>query len=111
QLKPESAEVRALALVRMVPGSARNWIAVNAVQQSSPNKKYENSICSKTNSLFAFATRSPSHCTGAGYHLRVDSRPGPRNAFLRRGNGVHCWQPKSWRALSKWPAQFDVQRA
>ena len=25
-------------LVRMVPGSARNWIAVNAVQQSSLNK-------------------------------------------------------------------------
>jgi hypothetical protein len=26
-------------LVRMVPGSARNWIAVNAVQQSSFNFK------------------------------------------------------------------------
>ena len=26
-------------LVRMVPGSARNWIAVNAVKQSNFNKK------------------------------------------------------------------------
>jgi hypothetical protein len=26
-------------LVRMIPGSARNWIAVNAIQQSSLNKK------------------------------------------------------------------------
>jgi hypothetical protein len=26
----------------MVPGSAQNWIAVNAVKQSNLNKKYEN---------------------------------------------------------------------
>ena len=52
-----------------------------------------------------------SHRTGAHRRRRVDSRAGPRNAFMRRGNGVHCWQRKSWRALCKWPAQLDVQRA
>ena len=39
---PESAEVRPLFrsdFVRMVPGSAWNWVAVNAVQQSNLNKK------------------------------------------------------------------------
>jgi len=46
-------------------------------------KKYENSICSKTNSLLAFEARSASCRTGAGYHRRVDSRAGPRNAVVR----------------------------
>src|SRR5438034_6807736 len=83
---PESAEVRPLFKApreKLVPGSTRNWIAVNAVQQLSLNKKYENSRCSKTNSPLAFAARPASDCTGAGYHLRVDSRAGPRNARLR----------------------------
>jgi DNA-binding CsgD family transcriptional regulator len=35
-------------LVRMVPGSARNWIAVNAVRQSKRNEtKNDNSTCKK----------------------------------------------------------------
>jgi len=35
-------------LVRMVPGSARNWIAVNAVRQSKRNEtKDDNSTCKK----------------------------------------------------------------
>ena len=44
QLEPESAEVRPLLqkrLVRVVLGSERNWIAVNAVQQSNLNKRKE----------------------------------------------------------------------
>jgi len=41
QLEPRVSPSKAAVpkrLVRMVPGSARNWIAVNAVQQSSLNK-------------------------------------------------------------------------
>ena len=44
-------------------GSARNWIAVNAVQQFSLNKKYDNSTLKKINRPVAFAARFPSHST------------------------------------------------
>jgi hypothetical protein len=46
-------------------------------------KKNHNSIYSKTNSPLAFAARSPSHRTGAGYHRCVESRAGQRNAPVR----------------------------
>ena len=42
QLEPRVSRSEAAVpkrLVRMVPGSVRNWIAVNAVQQSNLNKK------------------------------------------------------------------------
>jgi hypothetical protein len=42
QLEPRVSRREAAVqkrLVRMIPGSARNWIAVNAIQQSSLNKK------------------------------------------------------------------------
>jgi hypothetical protein len=50
----------------MVPGSARNWIAVNAVQQSSlnkknENKKYDNSTFKKIKRPVAFAAGFASH--------------------------------------------------
>ena len=47
----------------MIPGSARNWIAVNAVQQSTSTKKtkYDNSTLKKINRPVAFAACSPSH--------------------------------------------------
>jgi hypothetical protein len=49
----------------MVPGSARNWIAVNAVKQSSltknENKKYDNSTPTKFNRPVAFAACFSSH--------------------------------------------------
>ena len=54
QLEPRVSRSEAASskrLVRMVPGSARNWIAVNADQQSSlnkiENKKYDNSPLKK----------------------------------------------------------------
>src|SRR2546423_9416612 len=46
-------------LVRMVPGSARNWIAVNAVQQSSLNKRNETKNMT-TLHLRTLTVRSPS---------------------------------------------------
>jgi hypothetical protein len=49
----------------MVPGSARNWIAVNAVQQSSLNKKYDNSTFKKIKRPVAFAAGFASHPAGA----------------------------------------------
>src|SRR5205814_9346859 len=45
QLEPRVSRSEAASskrLVRMVPGSARNWIAVKSVQQSILNKKNEN---------------------------------------------------------------------
>jgi hypothetical protein len=53
---PESAEARPLfkRLVRVVPGSARNWRTVNAVQQPNLNKKYDNSTLKKINRPLAF---------------------------------------------------------
>src|SRR5438552_7067768 len=45
---PESAEVR------MVPGSARNWIAAHAVTHNPASTKYDNSTLKKIN-------RVPSH--------------------------------------------------
>jgi hypothetical protein len=49
----------------MVPGSARNWIAVNAAKHSKPkkneNKKYDNSTLKKINRPVAFAERFLSH--------------------------------------------------
>src|SRR6266581_1362510 len=44
----------------MVPGSARNWIVVNAVQQSSLNNKYDNSTLKKIKRPLAFAARRSS---------------------------------------------------
>src|SRR6476620_11776 len=52
-------------LVRMVPGSARNWIAVNAVQHSflnkNENKTYDNSTVKTLNRPVASAARFASH--------------------------------------------------
>jgi hypothetical protein len=47
----------------MVPGSERNWIAVNAVEQSSLNKKtkYDNSTLNKINRPVTFAARFAFH--------------------------------------------------
>src|SRR5882757_6414769 len=52
----------------MVPGSARNWIAVNAAQQSSlnkknKNKKHDNSTVKKIDRPVALATRFAFHPT------------------------------------------------
>src|SRR4030095_13215744 len=47
-------------------------------------------ICRKANSPFAFATRSPSHRTGAGHHRRADTRSGPRHAPVGRDVGNYC---------------------
>src|SRR6266700_4606040 len=44
----------------MVSGSRRNWIAVNAVQQSGLNKRYDNFTLRKINRPVAFAARFPS---------------------------------------------------
>jgi hypothetical protein len=41
----------------MVPGSARNWIAVKNNQQSSLNNKYDNSTLKKFEHPVAFAAR------------------------------------------------------
>jgi Chaperone of endosialidase len=56
---PESAEMRPLvkAPLGTVPRSARNWIAVNAVQQFNPNKNKRKNM--KTLSLTKSAGRSP----------------------------------------------------
>src|SRR5438309_11505802 len=48
----------------MVPGSARNWIAVNPVQQSNLNneiRKYDSFTVKNINRSVAFTARSPSH--------------------------------------------------
>ena len=58
-------------------------MAVKGKPQQQLEQKYENSKRNKPNSPLAFATRSPSHRTGAGYHRRVDSRASPRNARVR----------------------------
>jgi hypothetical protein len=51
----------------MIPGSEWNWIAVNAVQQSSLDKqtKYDNSTLQKINQRVAFAACSPSYLARA----------------------------------------------
>src|SRR4029077_12966017 len=63
----ESAEVRPLfkaRLVRTVPSSGRNWIAVNAGQQAVLNRKFkknDNSTLEKIHGPVAFAPCPPSH--------------------------------------------------
>jgi len=93
----------------MVPGSTRNWIAVNAaaVNLNTNVKKYENSTSSKTNSPLAFAARSTFHRTGAGYHRRVGSRAGPRNPRVRYYK-YQPFIPRAGRLLSGWLARLDV---
>src|SRR5205823_12317834 len=73
-------------LVRMVPGSARNWIAINAVQQFSlnkkENKKYDNSRLKKFDQPLVCATRFPSHPAPArllcAFTDSASGRPGAR---------------------------------
>jgi len=59
----------------MIPGSARNWIAVNAVknqpQQKTENKKYDNSTLKKINRPVASAARFAVH--PAAVHMRFAS--------------------------------------
>src|SRR4029077_4257160 len=63
QLEPRVSRSEAAVqkrLVKMIPGSSRNWIAVNAVQQSVLNKtKYDNSTLLLI--PLALAACSPSH--------------------------------------------------
>jgi hypothetical protein len=55
-LSPESAEARSLfkAPREDGPGSSRNWIAVNAVQQSILNKKLKTKTDNSTPKKFSF---------------------------------------------------------
>src|SRR5438874_13772349 len=74
----ESAEVR------MVPGSARNWIAVNEIKESSlkknENKKYDNSTLKKIN-------RVPSHSVHihvvCAFAASASSSPSTRRRLCR----------------------------
>jgi hypothetical protein len=63
QLKPRVSRSEPAVqkrLVKVIPGSTRNWIAVIAVQQSGLNKKtkYDNSTLNKINGPVAFAACS-----------------------------------------------------
>jgi hypothetical protein len=74
--KPSIQMITLIALFRFI---AMKGITSTTIR----NKKYENSRCNKPNSPVAFAARPASDRTGAGYHRRVDSRVGPRNARVR----------------------------
>src|SRR5881392_4121031 len=71
QLEPRVSRSEAAVqkrLVRMVPGSARNWIAVKTIpsQQKNENKKYDNSKLNKINWQLAFAALCSFHRNDVG---------------------------------------------